>query len=599
MPTHQNRRAVIEGDLYLRVPVPQKGGLAAVAKRYTGDAKNESKLAKTNPLRKGRRRTEARIPLGLLTPEYARELQRALFPEDSRTAEGWEHTYRFGSWPELAKWFTGDDRRLSALRAANKKIPKSPKVGDKITIPLALLREPLKQFPVPAEKAQVGPSSPPPAPPPEKKPVVEEPPGPSGQPAPLSKTPPGAGEPQPSLNPVPEPAAPAPPPAAVVPVAPDAIRALLTYGEDAKGAYALYRLQPGEALYSAVVVRFTGNTGAGDVNALAMAIAKRSDIPDVTDIPIGFGVKISLEDLLPQYLPEGDPKYKAYMENRTEVDAVRNPVRSAVLDGVVIILDAGHGGLDRGAIQNGVWEDSYVYDIVCRIHQGIESRTKARVLLTLMEPGLGLKPRDQKVLTPNKGAVILTHPWFHQQSRGETKVEVNLRWVLANQYLARLKKEGTDPEKVVFTSVHADSLHPSLRGTMFYVPGAEYRETRWGTGGPSYTPYAEHRASPSYTATKKELVQSEGLSRQFSRALEKAFKERKLLLHPFQPTRDHVVRSRRSWVPAVLRNTTVPCAVLIEVCNIANKEDAELLKDPAYRQAIAEAYIDALIAYYS
>jgi N-acetylmuramoyl-L-alanine amidase len=52
-------------------------------------------------------------------------------------------------------------------------------------------------------------------------------------------------------------------------------------------------------------------------------------------------------------------------------------------------------------------------------------------------------------------------------------------------------------------------------------------------------------------------------------------------------------------VPAVLRNAETPCSVLLEVCNIANKKDAELLRDPRYRQAVAEAYIDALIRYYS
>jgi N-acetylmuramoyl-L-alanine amidase len=39
--------------------------------------------------------------------------------------------------------------------------------------------------------------------------------------------------------------------------------------------------------------------------------------------------------------------------------------------------------------------------------------------------------------------------------------------------------------------------------------------------------------------------------------------------------------------------------VLIEVCNLANAEDAKLIADPAFRQAVAEAYIQALIRYYS
>jgi len=574
VPTRDGRRAVIEGDLFLRVPVPKKGGLAAVAKRYTGDAAREKDLLPFNRVRKGRRLTEARVPAALLTPAYARELQAALFPDDARTKEGWEHRFERGSWSDLARWFTGDAGNAPNLKAANKKL-RTLKKGDHVFVPYGLLREPFRRFALPGEPAPT--------------PATGAPQG--GAPSPQ-----GAGTAPPIAPPV-VPAAPASPPVAAPPATDP--RALLTYGKDEKGAYALYRLQAHEALYSAVVVRFTGNVSAPDVNALALEIAQRSGITNVTGIPIGFPVKIPVDELLPQFLPADDARFVAWQANETRVGEVPKPTHSASLDGVVVILDAGHGGLDRGAVKNGVWEDSYVYDIVCRIHQGLESRTKARVLLTLMEPALGLKPQETKSLTPNTGAVILTHPWFRQESTAETKVEVNLRWYLANQYFERLAKEGTDPARVVFTSIHADSLHPSLRGTMFYVPGTAYRSAKWSQSGAAYEKFAEYKAKPIYTQTDEEQVQTEGLSRQFSRCLEKSFKDRALPLHPFQPTRDHVVRGRRAWVPAVLRNTVVPCSLLVEVCNIANKEDAELLKDPAYRQAIAEAYIDALIAYYS
>ncbi|HYN21450.1 MAG TPA: hypothetical protein VE078_10860, partial [Thermoanaerobaculia bacterium] len=62
----------------------------------------------------------------------------------------------------------------------------------------------------------------------------------------------------------------------------------LTYGKDEEGEFAIYRLRPGEALYSSVVVRFTGRVHAQDVNQLAAEIAERSGVVDVTDIPIGY-----------------------------------------------------------------------------------------------------------------------------------------------------------------------------------------------------------------------------------------------------------------------------------------------------------------------
>ena len=82
----------------------------------------------------------------------------------------------------------------------------------------------------------------------------------------------------------------------------------LVYAEDSGGEYALYRLQAGEALYSSVVVRFTGRVFAEDVNAVAAEIAARSRIADVTDIPIGYGVKIPLELVQPEFLPAGHPR---------------------------------------------------------------------------------------------------------------------------------------------------------------------------------------------------------------------------------------------------------------------------------------------------
>ena len=74
-----------------------------------------------------------------------------------------------------------------------------------------------------------------------------------------------------------------------------------------RAAYAMYRLRKGEALYSAVVVRFTGRLDAADVNDLALKIAQRSGIADVHAIPVGFPVKIPVEFLSEEFLPKDDP----------------------------------------------------------------------------------------------------------------------------------------------------------------------------------------------------------------------------------------------------------------------------------------------------
>lgn len=606
VPTREGRRACIEGALFLRVPVPKKGGVQAVARRFTGGADNAREILRASGFSANKRPVEVRIPLDLLLPAYRDETLKGLFPSDERTSAGWRHAWgssplgRNESWQGLARWFCGSTKRDGELRRANPKAGTRPAAGTWILIPEGLLADAIAEIEPPAAeppaRAPAGPPAPLPAPvppatitlreiAPEAEIIGPRLPAPSPTPAvPAPATPPVPAAESGAVPPVERPGAPIPP---------------LDYGRDAQGEYAVYRLQAGEALYSAVAVRFTGTVGAEDVNALAMEIARRSGIADVTGIPVGFPVKIPLEELLPQYLPKTNPQYQAWARNQTELGRVTNTYKSAVLDGVVVILDPGHGGLDRGAMAHGVWEDSFVYDIACRMREILETRTKARVLMTMLVPELGYKPLDKSALKPNKGAVVLTHPWFRQTSSAETKVEVNLRWHLANQYFERLQKEGVDPQRVVFTSIHADSLHPSLRGSMFYIPGTDYRPERWCSSGKSYERFREVKARGCYELTGKEMKRSEGLSFQFARDLEGAFGDGGLTLHPYNPTRDHVIRGRRSWVPAVLRNSIVPCSVLIEVCNLNNAKDAALISDPKFRQSVAEAYVEALLRYYS
>jgi N-acetylmuramoyl-L-alanine amidase len=607
VPTKEGRRACIEGALFLRVPVPKKGGVISVAKRFTGGSDNAREILAASRLSSRSRPVEVRIPLDLLVPSYRDEVLTALFPDDERTADGWRHTWGSSplgtkeTWQDMARWFCGSPKRDGELRKSNPKLGSRPKAGTRILIPEGLLADALAEIeprrPVgpPLVPAPTAAHPPLPPPSPERTPLASGP-GPLG-PAPLT-TPAEPGLPEgPGLPPVPPGADLAQGSGAFDPGPGTA--SPLTFGQDSRGEYAVYRLQAGEALYSAVVVRFTGTLGAEDVNSLAMEIARRSDISDVTGIPVGYAVKIPLEDLLPQYLPRTSPRYLAWASNQKELGQVTNTYKNAALDGVVVILDPGHGGLDRGAMAHGVWEDSFVYDIACRVREALEKRSKARVLMTMLVPELGYQPLDKSVLAPNKNAVVLTHPWFKQTSTSETKVEVNLRWHLANQYFERLQKEGVDPQRVVFTSIHADSLHPSLRGSMFYVPGTEYRPERWCSSGPSYERFMEVKARGCYQMTQKQMKRSEGLSMQFTRDLEASFLESGLALHPYNPTRDHVIRGRRSWVPAVLRNSIVPCSVLIEVCNLSNAKDAGLIADPAFRQLVAEAYVNALIRYYS
>ena len=157
----------------------------------------------------------------------------------------------------------------------------------------------------------------------------------------------------------------------------------LRFGRDDAGEYAAYRLKKGEAIYSAVVIRFTGLLEADEVNEMATAVARRSGIEDVRSLAVGYEVKIPREFLLPEVLPPDDPRRIEYELSRREVARFRNQAVSRGLEGVTVILDAGHGGKDIGAARNGIWESDYVYDILCRIKARLEKETAAQGVVAI------------------------------------------------------------------------------------------------------------------------------------------------------------------------------------------------------------------------
>ncbi len=134
---------------------------------------------------------------------------------------------------------------------------------------------------------------------------------------------------------------------------------------------------------------------------------------------------------------------------------------------------------------------------------------------------------------------------------------------------------------------------------MVYVPGAGYRGGSYSKTGSVYASRREVQQHPRVSFTREQLLKSEGLSRQLAQNLLGGFREAGLEIHEDKPIREKVIRSRRPWVPAVLRYSEVPAAVLLEVCNLANSKDRELLKSREFRQKVAEAIVEGLVSYYS
>ena len=376
----------------------------------------------------------------------------------------------------------------------------------------------------------------------------------------------------------------------------EAYRALLAFESDPDGKYAGYRLRKGEALYSSVVMRYTDQVEPKGVNEVALQIARRSGIGDVRSIQPGQLIKIPLSLLATPFQPEGSEALAEERAMRAEVKRTARVEAGPRLAGIRIVLDAGHGGIDRGAMANGLWESDYVYDLTMRVRRKLEDDTEAVVSSTIRYPGLGFNVR-QRITAPSGSAEILTTPPFPNDGENPNAISVHLRWVLANDLFALFARHG-DPRKTLFISFHADSLHPLARGSMVYVPGSAGVPSRFALQGSMAVRVKEMPVGGHVAFTASERLQGEAHSRLFAETLLDSLEADHLPIHGNRPIRNIIMRGRQGWVPAVIRYSTAATKVLIEVANLNNEEDADNLRDPAFRERYAEAVVKGIRAYY-
>ena len=173
-----------------------------------------------------------------------------------------------------------------------------------------------------------------------------------------------------------------------------------------------------------------------------------------------------------------------------------------------------------------------------------------------------------------------------------------MRWYLANSLFRKASAKG-DPAKVVFLSIHADSLHASVRGATAYVANVAGTAGTFGKGGGAFEQRREYREQPRVSFPLAARQKSDGLSRDLAGDVIAEFRERGLEVHPFQPVRDRIYRGRRAWVPAVLRYNAVPAKLLLEVCNLANEADRKQLQSRAFREQVADAVVDGILSYFA
>jgi N-acetylmuramoyl-L-alanine amidase len=582
---------------------PHKGDAwSRLSLRLTGDAAAWKKIAELNSMGDNLMTDRAvRLPLSMLRPELQRKALARLFASDRQSEAGWEHRVTAGGAAEgeplwkIAEWFTGDGANYTALRKANGGLTLSTRKGDTVLVPRELLLESLREPRTkPARAETTVKSAPVTASPAEEKKVSETKsverksrPTPEVESSPVVLAKSTAAD---SRKPSSEPAVAV---ASLPPVtqAPIALEYVTVGGED----FGVYRLQRGEALYSSVVVRFTGRVYAKDVNEAVERIILVNEIADVSRIAVDTPIRIPLDLLTPEHLPSSNARRVEWETAQRESGRVARRVAAKDLKGVYVILDAGHGGRDVGTSHDDTWESVYVYDVVMRLKRQLEKKSGAKVFVTTRSKASGYEVAKSDVLPPRTDHVVLTNPEYALE---DATVGVNLRWYLANSIFNRAVEKSIDPHRVVFISVHADSLHPSLRGAMAYIPGARYVQGSFTKKGKVYLARAEVRENPSVTQTADDALAAEGLSRGLADSIINAISAAELPVHPYLPVRDNVVRGGKEWVPAVIRYNKVPTRLLLEICNLGNVEDREQVQTRKYRQKLADAIYDGLVGFF-
>lgn len=548
--------------LYLECRPPRGADKATFFRRY---------LADEDAWTRYRNLTTAPLMYPDLKPAMQRHVIETMFPEDFADPRGWWHTVTYEgaagveSWWNLAEWLTGKGTNYKTLEALpeNRHNAGTLAKGQVLFIPRELLLE-VFQKPTPGRERVVvlQPMD-----------VVEDLILPEGD---------DAGD-------------------DAGPEVPDLDPGELRYGKDRKGEYAAYKLKKGEALYTSVVIRLTDFREVVVVQEAAEEILKRNSISDPRKIHVGQEIRVPLDMVSDRYQPPGSARRLAYEEANQDARRLRSTAMNVKdLDGVVIVLDPGHGGCDQGAAHgNTILEDEITYDIAIRIKQILERTTRARVYMTLKDLNQGDEPSPLRGFRHDTDEVVLTDPPYSPE---DVNVSANLRWYVANGIYRQELARGTKAENMLFASIHCDALYEKLRGTMVYIPGAAYRE---GTRTLNESAYARYVKSGHATGTSNaaDRRRDEALSRNFAETLLDALRTHnpQIAVHRTgDPIRNVIQRTRTSrYVPAVLRFNDIPTKVLVETANLKNAADRERATDPEWRQWYAQAFVNAVKSHFT
>ena len=213
-----------------------------------------------------------------------------------------------------------------------------------------------------------------------------------------------------------------------------------------------------------------------------------------------------------------------------------------------VVIDAGHGGHDPGARANGLNEAELVLDIASRVRALLERVPSMEVRMT----------RESDVFVP-----------------------LEQRTAIAN-------REGAD----LFLSIHANaSRNGRARGVETYFlnfasnPEAEAVAAR------------ENSTSGRTMRSLPEIVRAIALNNKIDESRDFADTVQKSMVRKLSARNAHLRDLGVKQAPFVVLIGAGMPSVLAEISFLTNKQDAQLLKTPAYRQQIAEALYEAVLRY--
>lgn len=256
-----------------------------------------------------------------------------------------------------------------------------------------------------------------------------------------------------------------------------------------------------------------------------------------------------------------DRRPEQSVKNETlEVHLEKTPAnpRNGPLFGYVVILDAGHGGLDPGSHGKfrgkEVYEAPYVMDVTRRVAPLLKERG-AIVLFTRSTPtisGPSNAPPDQVLpLTRND-----------KFTADDSQVRAGIAGLERRLWIARKAKRDYPKHRPVFVSIHFDAEPSKLKGVYVIVPAGK---------------------KPKVART---LVQAFGEVKRLRQRQEgKDWKE----YHP-------VLTNGSARNLYILREDKNPIAekVLIELGNFGNKDDVWRIRSADIRQQYAEGIVAGL-----